>query len=756
MKTNTISHVGQIMSLICQTRQNLFITGKAGTGKTTLLRKIVETSHKNVAVVAPTGIAALNAGGMTIHSFFQIAPSAYVPDYRFRPSSDLSFKIEPLSSLNKVFNLSRQKRNVIMSLELLIVDEVSMLRADLLDALDFVLKKIRNDKRLFGGVQVIFIGDLYQLPPVVKPDEWEILSRYYDGPFFFQATCLKSNPPMYLELKKIYRQSDELFISLLNTLRDGKWKDEDRLKLDKYVVDNFQLLNHPGYIYLTTHNYKADIFNQKALAQLDGPVFSYRAEIEGSFPDYIFPMDETLSLKQGAQVMFTKNDLSQDKKYYNGKIGKIKRLSESEIIVECDDDHSIVEVDKYEWFHKKYDVNENTKEIEETVLGSFVHYPIKLAWAITIHKSQGLTFDKAVLDVENVFQPGQAYVALSRLRSLDGLVLTKKFDSPALSVSQEVKSLSKSEPDADMLDKMIQTGSQEYIITELKSIFSLDEIHKNWSALLALVKEKTKQSITLPEATKMSEIQSFFDQLPSTQSGFTQWVRIFFSSHQERQILATKTENAYRYYFDFLDPLVKQCWTWLFEIQKTSGDKTITEALFGLQENMIEKVLSMYKVSKLLNDWSLEKEWSKESYKDDFYKNYKRDVIEFVRQKAGVTAIPKPKKPGKYSDGGSKKPAKEKIPSHEITFTLWKQNKSLMEIAKERLVTLTTIENHFAKLIETGKVRVDEILEKDKIAFIQQKLEKYSGPDGLTDVKNYLGDSVSYGELRLYRAGKVK
>src|SRR5690606_4788898 len=279
MKTNTISRVDQIISLIRQTRRNLFITGKAGTGKTTLLKKIVETSHKNIAVVAPTGIAALNAGGMTIHSFFQIAPSAYVPDYRFRPSSDLHFKIEPLTSLNKVFTLSKQKKNVITSLELLIVDEVSMLRSDLLDAMDFVLKKIRNDRRLFGGIQVVFFGDLHQLPPVIRQEEWDVLSKYYQGPFFFQASCLKNDQPLYVELKKIYRQSDEFFIQLLNKLRDGVWNEDDKRQLDVYVNKNFQLLEHPGYIYLTTHNHKADVINQKALTQLESPVHRYNAEI---------------------------------------------------------------------------------------------------------------------------------------------------------------------------------------------------------------------------------------------------------------------------------------------------------------------------------------------------------------------------------------------------------------------------------------------------------------------------------------------
>lgn len=754
--TKTSARADLILDLILSTRQNVFVTGKAGTGKTTLLKKILDTTYKNAAVVAPTGIAALNAGGVTIHSFLQIAPSAYVPDPYFRPSPGMTFQVDSLHQLNRVFKLSGAKRDVIRSLDLLIIDEVSMLRADLLDAMDFVLKKIRKNQSLFGGVQVIFFGDLYQLPPVVKPEEWEILQRYYAGPFFFQANCLRHNPPVYAELKTIYRQADERFIDLLNHLRENNCTEDDKALLNRHVNPSFELLDHPGYIYLTTHNHKADAINAHALGKLTTPVFRYNAEIVGEFPDKIYPMPETLLLKEGAQVMFTKNDISGDKRYFNGKIGKIVNMSESEIRVYCDDDGTTVDVEKYEWFHKKYEINESTKEIEEKVLGSFVHYPLKLAWAITVHKSQGLTFDKAVMDVADVFQPGQAYVALSRLRSLDGLVLKNRFDLPALATSSDVRDLSVQEPDEQSLQKQIETGSGQYMAELLQKAFDLHPCREAWEATARFLEEENHTDIWTLGKESLAATGDILDKALATARAFRFWLDDYFRSQKtDHDVLLQKVSGARKYFFDILDPLEQKVWLTIAACSQAKRTKAIVNQFFALEDAWVTAVLNMHKAEKLVTAWIAGTTMDKNVYRDSFYQNYRNDKMEAARAKTGAQAKANN---GKWSVPSGKKSAKkektEKIPTHEVTYALWQQNKTMADIAAERTLTLNTIEGHFARLIDMGKVQLEDVMPSDKIRFLQEKMKGYTGSDHLTDLKNYLGDAVSYGEIRLWKSGR--
>lgn len=754
--SKTSARADKVLELILSTRQNVFVTGKAGTGKTTLLKKILDTTYKNAAVVAPTGIAALNAGGVTIHSFFQIAPSAYVPDPYFRPSPGMTFQIESLHQLNRVFKLSGARRDVIRSLELLIIDEVSMVRADLLDAMDFVLKKIRKNQSLFGGVQVVFFGDLYQLPPVVKPEEWDVLQRYYPGLFFFQAKCLAHNPPLYTELKTIYRQSDETFINLLNHLRENKCTDEDKTLLNKYVNPSFELLDHPGYIYLTTHNHKADAINTGAMSKLNTPVFRYTAEITGEFPEKIYPMPETLVLKEGAQVMFTKNDISGEKRYFNGKIGKISRLTETEICVFCADDQSTIEVEKYEWFHKKYELNESTKEIDEKVLGSFVHFPLKLAWAITVHKSQGLTFDKAMLDVADVFQPGQAYVALSRLRSLEGLVLKNRFDVPDLAASTDIIDLSVTEPDDQRLQQAIETGAGLYILELVKKAFDLHPCREAWEATARFLEEENHADIWTLGKETLATTGEILDKAMVTARSFMYWLDDFFRGQKmDQQLLLQKVSGARKYFFDILDPLEQKVWFTISACSQAKRTKTIVNQFFALEDAWVTCILHMYKAEKLVTAWIAGTAMDKNVYRDFFYQNYRNEKMEAARAKTGIQTKTNS---GKWVVPSGKKAAKkektEKIPTHEVTYALWQQKKSLPEIAAERTLTLNTIESHFARLIDMGKVQLEDVLSSAKIRFFDEKMKGYTGPDNLTDLKNYLGDVVSYGEIRLWKAGR--
>ena len=413
MEINTTE---QVIQLINQTNQNIFLTGKAGTGKTTLLKKITSTTYKNHIIVAPTGVAAINAGGVTIHSMFQLPflpllPTDYYSNYTGQPT------FETRKTILRHFKVRADKRAILNSLELLIIDEVSMLRPDTLDAIDIMLQYVRFNKKPFGGVQVLFIGDLMQLPPIIRNHEWDVMSQYYDGKFFFHAHVLREEQPIYIELTKIWRQDDAYFINILQKLRMNEIDEEVIEALSPYVDTNFDTKHNPGYIVLTTHNQQADTINEEALADLREKEYSFDAEIVDDFPENFYPIDKELRLKRGAQVMFIKNDMSFEKRYYNGKIGFVKSISGGELIVRFPEENMEIEVDKFTWENIRYTVNPMTQEIQEDIQGTFTQYPLRLAWAITVHKSQGLTFEKAAIDISKIFAPGQAYVALSRLTS---------------------------------------------------------------------------------------------------------------------------------------------------------------------------------------------------------------------------------------------------------------------------------------------------------------------------------------------------
>ena len=469
-----------VLQFINQTNKSIFLTGKAGTGKTTLLKEIIKATHKSTVVVAPTGIAALNAGGVTIHSMFQLPFGGFIPANSVPQQFSESIKFETKDSLRHHFKMSAIKRKVIQNMELLIIDEVSMLRSDLMDAIDFMLQSVRKKRVAFGGVQVLFIGDLLQLPPVIREEEWRTLRQYYKGKFFFHSHVIQANPPLYIELSKIFRQSDATFIDLLNNLRNNRITKENLSFLNQYVQPNFDLKANKGYITLTTHNAKADAINSQSLVDLEGITNRYKASITGDFPEKIFPLDEVLELKVGAQIMFIKNDHSFDKNYFNGKMGVVKSISKDEIWVHFEEENKSIEVEKQEWQNIRYFVNENIKEIEEEVLGTFVHYPIKLAWAITVHKSQGLTFDKAALDVSQVFVPGQAYVALSRLRSLNGLILLSQLQMNGISNDDDVMDYASNKASVEILEKELKNETKSFIQNYLINSFNWIALAQEW------------------------------------------------------------------------------------------------------------------------------------------------------------------------------------------------------------------------------------------------------------------------------------
>lgn len=418
METITNPQLQLAFDFVQYTGKNIFLTGKAGTGKTTFLRNLKLTSSKRMVVVAPTGVAAINAGGVTIHSFFQMAFGPRIPSDAGDSNS------QNQSAFTAIQRFSREKINILRTLDLLVIDEISMVRADLLDGIDEVLRRFKDRNKPFGGVQLLMIGDLQQLAPVVKDEEWEILKKYYDSMFFFSSRALKKTQHISIELLHIFRQSDIVFIEMLNKIRESKVDAETLRKLNERHIPDFRTGNNDGYITLTTHNYQAQQLNESKLKNLTSETHRFTATVEGDFPEYSYPTDFDLAIKKGAQVMFVKNDSSREKLFYNGKIGVVESIDDDYIMVKCQGDLIPITVQVTEWQNMKYSIDEQTKEIRESVIGKFVQFPLKLAWAITIHKSQGLTFEKAVIDANAAFAHGQVYVALSRCKTLEGLVLS--------------------------------------------------------------------------------------------------------------------------------------------------------------------------------------------------------------------------------------------------------------------------------------------------------------------------------------------
>jgi len=460
--------------LVNHTAQNIFLTGKAGTGKTTFLKYIKENCSKQMAIVAPTGVAAINAGGVTIHSFFQLPFAPFIPEAKgFIQNDEITNKHNLLGRLR----LNSERRKIFQELELLIIDEISMVRCDVLDAIDLVLRHVRyRYSERFGGVQVLFIGDMFQLPPVVKDHEWRVLRDYYQSPYFFDSHVMKADPIVYIEFTKIYRQSEEKFIQLLNKVRNNDVNEDDLHALhDRYQPDFFTG-GAKGYILLTTHNDKAREINAAELAKLTGRLFTYRAEVEGDFPENAYPAADQLQLKLGAQVMFIKNDVDKAKRYFNGKIGVVIELSEDKIVVQCNGETGSIEVSKEKWQNIRYTLDKSTRHLNEDVLGSFNQYPLRLAWAITIHKSQGLTFEKAVIDAGKAFAPGQVYVALSRCTNLEGLVLHSQITSNALFTDDRIVRFTRNVLSQEHLQQELVQARKTYQEKVILSLFDFRKV----------------------------------------------------------------------------------------------------------------------------------------------------------------------------------------------------------------------------------------------------------------------------------------
>lgn len=464
--------------IVESTGMHLFLTGKAGTGKTTFLKDLKRRSPKRMIVTAPTGIAAINAEGVTIHSFFQLPFAPYIPDTVFHAGKE-AYR----------YRFSKEKIRIIRSIDLLVIDEISMVRADLLDAIDAVLRRFRAPHLPFGGVQLLMIGDLQQLAPVARSEEWDMLSHHYETPYFFSSKALSRTTYATIELKRTYRQTDSRFLELLNSIRENRPDRHTLEQLNRRYIAGFMPPATERYIRLTTHNRQAQSINELELRRIDHEPHVYKAEISGKFPEYSYPTDEVLTLKQGAQVMFVKNDRSPDKRYYNGMIGEITTIGPQGFTVRSKDHPEEIRVEREQWDSSRYTLDEQTMEITEEIEGSFRQFPVRLAWAITIHKSQGLTFSHAIIDARDSFAHGQVYVALSRCRTLEGLVLSTPLNAQAVIRDSTIERyntlMEERAPDAQAIEEWERT----YYHTLAHELFSFDQVEHSFEETTRLLVE---------------------------------------------------------------------------------------------------------------------------------------------------------------------------------------------------------------------------------------------------------------------------
>jgi len=793
-------------NFVNNTNRNIFLTGKAGTGKTTFLHKLKKNSLKRIVIVAPTGVAAINAKGVTIHSFFQL------PFGPILPNDDLNSS----DGFNRKFG--KTKINIIKSLDLLIIDEISMVRADVLDGIDKTLRRYRNKNLVFGGVQVLMIGDLQQLSPVVKDNEWHLLKPFYNNAFFFSSHAYQQCNPISVELKHIYRQDNPLFISILNEIRTNSLSLESANELNKRYKPDFEPKEDDGYISLTTHNNKAEYTNKANLEKLKGRSQTYKAKVEGKFPEFSYPNKESLVLKVGSQVMFVKNDSSADKRYFNGKIGKVILLDKDEVVVKCPDDDFNIITKPEVWENINYAVDKDTKAISENKIGSFSQIPLRLAWSITIHKSQGLTFEKAIIDSEGAFAHGQTYVALSRCKSLEGLILKSKINSSQIISDTNVINFNleaeKNQPDESILQQS-KTHFQLSLISDIFDFYQflyptnrlLDIFYKNRGSfqgniedpltgikdcVAALLKVANGFKAQLLEISKESTTTETSDEI---QSRFKKALAYYKQQLDVNIIQIYKTFNfttdnktldtEFNKQLDTLEELigVKQLYfsnlgsgfsiKLFLELRakavfltkekpktprKTVLDGTTNVELFELlrelrntiaeREDLVHFQIftqkSLYEMCETLPT-SQSELLNVNGFGKTRVAKYGNEIIQIIREYCEENDIEVSNSKEIFEMA---KPKRKKGDTKETSLQIFKAGKSIDQIAFERDLNVNTIFGHLASFIPSGEVKITDLISEKHYKELKALIPKHNF-ENLSDLKSQIADKYSYGEIRL-------
>jgi len=828
------------------TNRHIFLTGRAGTGKTTFLHSLKKMMPKRMVVVAPTGVAAINAGGVTIHSFFQLPFGPLVPDTERKDNIRNAGKGE-----TGVFvKMNKGKIDIVRSLDLLVIDEVSMVRADLLDAIDAALRKYRRTQQPFGGIQLLMIGDLQQLPPVIRQEEWDLLRPYYDTSFFFGSRALQKTNYISIELTRVFRQRDEKFITMLNRIRDNQVDSELLQALNSRYDQHFRPDDKEGYITLTTHNAQAKGLNDSKLLELKTKPYVFHAQIEGEFPEYSYPTDPDLVLKEGAQVMFVKNDPSPEKRFYNGRIGRITEIEENIIYVHCEGDEEEIMVEALEWQNMKYSIDPESREIEEQQLGTFTQVPLRLAWAITIHKSQGLTFDRVIIDAKSAFAHGQVYVALSRCRTLEGLVLSSPVIQPGIISDQSVRQFAvrlRSEiPGRAELDN----AKREYEASLLTELFDFRSFHAAIRRCERVARENESVITGSPVRFFTGMDQLMDEAVSKVADRFSLQLRSMLGTTggiESDEVLQDRVRAAATYFVEKCEGIineVKQAES--FESDNKTVQKALAQELERLQSEAREKLACLEssrkgfevksylrarahaaiepvkkkrtrKTEALPDDAEPDrklvaalKNWrNSQSYisgvpvymilsvkaiegvaahlPTDYrtlmkikgigkkkVDSYGKEILELVYEHMGrdVSVLEEPdmwksKNKDKNKDKGEdpffaeamkggededRKGRRKKGASERETLVLFREGKSPEDIARIREVTPGTVAAHLVKLIERGEINVEDILGEEKTEFLEQWFRRHPNMP-LKEAKEQLGDTVSYEDMRMVRAG---